>query len=286
MFVLIGPLYAVANKDVSGPGVLVPAVLAAIAFALASSAMYIFNDLRDIELDRHHPRKKLRPLASGAVSKSTAWMMMGLLIIAAGLVTIFMPHPARHWMVAAILAVYLVNVVAYSMYFKHRIVADVMSLSLGFVLRVAAGCAAVAVVPTTFLLNVTFFLAMFLAFGKRLGEVRSLGADAAMARTVLDRYSEHTLRLAVIATGVVSLVTYSAYIITQDKRFEAMAWPNLLWLTILPATYGLLRAVVLLDRGDHDDPTELALKDRPFQLSALAFAVLTAGGLLAPQFLK
>jgi decaprenyl-phosphate phosphoribosyltransferase len=279
-------MYALANKDIAGPQVLIPALLAAIAFALASSAMYIFNDLRDIELDKHHPRKKLRPLASGAVSKNTAWLIMGLLVMAAAAVTAFMPFPARHWMVGGILALYLVNVMAYSIYFKHRIVADVMSLSLGFVLRVAAGCAAIAVVPTTFLLNVTFFLAMFLAFGKRLGEVRSLGADASLARTVLERYSEHTLRLAVIATGVVSLVTYSAYIITQDKRFEAIAWPNLLWLTILPATYGLLRAVVLLDRGDHDDPTELALKDRAFQMSALAFGILTAVGLLAPQYLK
>ena len=105
----------------------------------------------------------------------------------------------------ASVAVYVANVTAYSALLKHIVIADVVSLSLGFVLRVLVGCAAVGVSPTTWLLNTTFFLAMFLAFGKRLGERRLLGGEgAALARGVQAGYTDELLRLAVVVTAVVS----------------------------------------------------------------------------------
>lgn len=170
---------------------------------------------------------------------------------------------------------------AYSWLLKHVVIADVIGLSLGFVLRVLGGCAAAGVEPSTWLLNCTFFLAMFLAFGKRLGERRSLGSDeaAAAARAVQEAYTSDLLRMVVVVTAVATLLSYAGYV--QAK--ETLYWQgfNLLWLTVLPATFGLLRCIVLLERGDFDDPTELALHDRAFQLAAGVFAFLTIWLLVA-----
>jgi decaprenyl-phosphate phosphoribosyltransferase len=184
-------------------------------------------------------------------------------------------------------ALYVANVFAYGFYFKRKVIADVVSLSMGFVLRVLGGCAAVAIEPSTWLLNVTLFLAMFLAFGKRLGERRTLahtgaggGSDAAAHRAVQGRYTDTLLQMAVVVTAVGTLMTYAGYL--QDTGDAFVRGFNLLWLTILPATYAIFRCIVLLETGEHDDPTELAYKDRGVIAAALAFALITALLVLFP----
>ncbi|MBL8876791.1 MAG: UbiA prenyltransferase family protein [Phycisphaerae bacterium] len=285
VFVLIGPAYGYANGDWNpwlvergtrlGLQAWVILLLAVIAFSLASSACYIVNDILDAPADRHHPRKKNRPIASGRVSVGGAIGMAALLVaMTAG--SLLLMGGWRALYTAGIIAVYVLNVNLYSAILKHIVIADVISLSMGFVLRVLAGCAAVSVTPTTWLLNTTFFLAMFLAFGKRLGERRSLGsAGAAAARGVQAGYTDELLRQAVVVTAVVTLMTYAIYVQSQDAKY--MLGFNLMWLTVLPATYAMLRAIVLLERGTFDDPTELASKDRPFQVGAVVFGLMTLG---------
>lgn len=288
-FVLIGPLYALADKNLSGVESLWGAFWAAAAFALMASSCYALNDVRDAEQDRVHPRKRKRPVASGAVSSGAA-TVFGVALAVAGFACLLGVRPEFRLWTGAMLAAYLLTTVAYSLWLKQRVIADVIGLAMGFVLRVLGGCAAVGIGPTTWLLTATFFLSMFLAFGKRLGERRTLGEAAGSARSVQEAYSDDTLRLAVMATGVVTLVTYAFYIVTQDAKYtfhvtRTLAGAptgfgfNLMWLTVLPATYALLRCVVLLEQGRYDDPTELATRDRPFQLAAGAF-VLLAGGLM------
>jgi decaprenyl-phosphate phosphoribosyltransferase len=280
-FVLIGPLYALADPAKRGLDpreVLTNALLAAVAFSLASSGCYIINDVMDVESDRNHPRKKHRPLASGAVSIKTAWSLALVLFAAAGLATAFVPIP-NLWWVAALVGAYSVNVAAYSVAIKKVVIADVMSLSLGFVLRVLGGCAASGVSPSTWLLNCTLFFAMFLAFGKRLGERRTV-VDAASIRAVQGRYTDELLRMATVVTGVALLVTYAGYLESRQDQYTMPLWGfaagfNLLWITIIPATFGLLRSIVLLETGAYDDPTELASKDLSMQLSVGTFGVLT-----------
>ncbi|MFT3683364.1 MAG: hypothetical protein QM783_00320 [Phycisphaerales bacterium] len=218
--------------------------------------------------------------------------MFGAALGVAGFACLIGVQPEFRFWTGAMLATYLLTTLAYSLWLKKRVIADVIGLAMGFVLRVLGGCAAVGIGPTTWLLTVTFFLSMFLAFGKRLGERRTLGDAAGSARSVQDAYSDDTLRLAVMATGVVTLVTYAFYVIGQDAKYtfaighgaEAIAAGtkegfgfNLMWLTVLPATYALLRCVVLLEQGRYDDPTELATADRPFQIAGAAFVVLAAG---------
>lgn len=297
VFVLVGPVYASAMggapdwRGVAG---------AFIAFAFASSACYVVNDLNDVEADRLHPRKRLRPIASGRVNPSrarVAAIVFAVLAVASlAAVGVFGRggSAATEW-VGAMVGLYGANVVAYSLLLKRLVVLDVISLASGFVLRVLGGCAAAGVEPSTWLLNCTLFLAMFLAFGKRLGERRTMGDDdrAAAVRAVQSAYTPDILRMFLVVTAVACLLTYAGYVQAQAAIYTPTPGPsgwgsavgagssvrgwgmNLLWPTLLPAMLGLLRCIVLLESGRYDDPTELATRDRPFQLAGAAFVVLT-----------
>ena len=287
-FCLLGPFYGLrdllkAGGDVAS--IVQAAIITAIAFALASSACYVFNDIIDREADRHHPRKRTRPIASGQVPVKIA-SIFAIALFAGGLaMVLLLPEPVRLWTGATVLA-HVANVALYSAWLKRIAIADVMSLALGFVLRMMGGCAAIGIEPTVWLLNVTFFLSMFLAFGKRLGERRVLlaaqgGASApgdglaAAHRRVQKDYSDAFLQMAVVVTGVMTLGAYALYV--QSRPDAPVLGFNLLWLTLLPATFGLLRAIIALDNGSFDDPTELALKDRAFQVAGAVFVALTLG---------
>lgn len=286
-FVLVGPFYgwadAIAYHEGTVPWRIVMWALAsALSFALASSGCYVVNDLADREADRAHPRKMHRPIACGRVTPGQARVYAALLLLGSVGLLFVIPAPARWWTGLAVV-LYIANVMSYSVWLKHLVIADVMSLSIGFVLRVMAGCAAVAIVPSTWLLNVVLFLSMFLAFGKRLGERRTLSetldgkSGAALHRRVQQQYTETILQMAVIVTAVATLMTYALYV--QASGEEYVRGFNLLWLSVLPASYGLLRCIVLLEAGRYDDPTELATHDRPFQVSGILFLLVTV---LAP----
>jgi decaprenyl-phosphate phosphoribosyltransferase len=288
VFVLLGPLYGL--RDMKGAietggweRVIWQGVLAAAAFALASSACYVFNDLRDAPQDRNHPRKKNRPIASGAITPGVAWVVIAAcLACSAGLLLLV---DASHRIgLAAMVGLYVLNVLAYSIKLKHVSMADVVSLAMGFVLRVLGGCFAVGVAPSTWLLNCTLFIAMYLAFGKRLGERRTAetkGFDVSQVRGVQSKYTDHLLRMSVVVTAVGALITYAGYIQSRDSEFAMALWGmpkgfNWLWLTMLPATFGLLRSVALTERGIYDDPTEMVMKDRAMWVAGGAFVVVSA----------
>ncbi len=272
VFVLIGPLYALVDGHVV-PWLAV--VSAFLAFGLASSGSYVINDIRDREADRRHPRKCRRPIASGRISVPVAMRFAVVMFLASAALVLpvgLMAGAAAAGWLGLVLALYVANVTAYSLAIKHVVILDVMSLSMGFVLRVLGGCACIAVAPSTWLLNCTLFLAMFLAFGKRLGERRTLGEQADEARRVQAIYTDHLLRMMVVMTAVATLVTYAGYVQGRAEFFNGL---NVLWFTMLPAVFALLRCIVLVEKGEYDDPTELATGDRQFQVASVIFALLT-----------
>ncbi len=277
VFVLIGPLYGLSEPGRDVWSVLPTALLAAAAFALVSSACYIVNDLVDVKRDRQHPRKKNRPIASGAVTPSQAASLAAILILGTLGILALLP-PGTAWWTFIALVVYTLNVVLYSVSLKHVVMADVISLAMGFVLRVLGGCAATGTPPTTWLLNTSFFLAMFLAFCKRLGErrlMRAVGGDAVNVRAVQSSYTDDLLKMSVVVTAVATLVTYALYVQAHEAGYTRGF--NLLWLTMLPATYGLLRAIVVVERGEFDDPTEMASRDWRIQLAGGLFVGMVVG---------
>ena len=235
VFVLLGPIYGLADMGRAPVVVLRDAVLAAAVFSLASSACYVVNDILDVEADRAHPRKRRRPIASGEVAPPVGWAFAAALAVGAAGLLFLLPAPVRPW-VALLVGLYVANVTLYSSVVKHVVIADVVGLSLGFVLRVTAGCAAVGIWPSTWLLNCTFFLSMFLAFSKRLGERRAVRTpeEAASIRAVHRAYTDDMLRMSVVVTAVATLLSYAAYVQAQEAWYDQGF--NLLWLTILPAT--------------------------------------------------
>lgn len=283
IFVLIGPLYGLMDHAMAMEQALTPALWAALGFALLASACYAVNDVVDAPKDRLHPRKRLRPVASGRIAPMAAYGFAAVMA-GAGCGALLLTGSAR-WLVLGMGLAYAANVMAYSYWLKRRVIADVMSLSFGFVLRVLAGCAAASVSPSTWLLNCTLFLAMFLAFGKRLGERRTVGASVASVRGVQAVYTDELLRMMTLVTGVVTLLTYAGYVQSRDDSFKfaifgtGSAGPapglNVLWFTLIPVTYALLRAIVLLERGRYDDPTEMATRDWPLQVAVAAFGAIT-----------
>lgn len=277
VFVFIGPLYGLATLEqtMSKGHALAAAGIAAAIFALVSSACYVVNDLVDVEKDRAHPRKRWRPIACGEVSTTQAVAFALALVAGATGLVFLLDEEVRVW-VGLCAAVYALNVVLYSFSLKGVVMADVLCLAMGFVLRVFAGCAAVGIAPSTWLLNSTLFLAMFLSFGKRLGERRTMGSaqGAASVRAVQQVYTDEMLRMVVVVTAVATLITYAGYVQNQEELYK-LGGLNLLWLTMLPAVFALLRCIVLLERGDYDDPTELAVHDRAFQLAAVVFGGIT-----------
>ncbi len=291
IFVLIGPLFAIADGklgDMPRSELALAVGLTFLGFCLAASGCYVFNDLADVQRDQAHPRKKRRPLACGQVPIGVAKVFgVMLLLVSLGMV-LGVPAGLRFWVLGLII-LYIINVMLYSAGLKHIVIVDVLSLSSGFVIRVLGGCAAVGVTPSTWLLNATLFLSMFLAFGKRLGERRHMGSDeaATAARDVQQHYSDQMLRMFVVVTGVATLLTYTGYVQSQeiDYLYTFAIRPgsvdgegfgmNLLWITVAPATLALLRTITLLMRGRYDDPTELALRDNMVRLTGLIFVATT-----------
>ncbi len=291
VFVLLGPVYGLADRF-SSEGVEAGSVLevvgsqagaivgAVLAFALASSACYVVNDIRDAEADRAHPRKRHRPIAAGRIAPGAAsWYAVLLLVLSAASLLLIPAEGSSRLLTLLLVGLYVGNTMSYTAGLKELVIIDVMSLAIGFVLRVLGGCAAAGVEPSSWLLNVTFFLSMFLAFGKRLGERRTMGggAEAGLARGVQAKYTDDLLRMMVVVTAVATLLTYAGYVQSREEAYRlGDAGLNLLWLTVLPASYAMLRAILQLERGAFDDPTELAIRDRAFQAAGALFVVLTA----------
>jgi len=238
----------------------VQALVAFAAFSLMSSAIYVLNDLRDREQDRLHPDKRLRPIASGAVTAPQA-IMLGVIAFAGALAL----GATVNKMLLVILLVYFVSNLLYSFYLKHVVILDVMLIAWGFVLRAVAGAVAVDGKLTSWFLLCTMALSLFLALGKRRHEFRLFEHDPGGRRKVLDDYSTKLLdQLMVMATSLV-IMFYSMYAATEDGR---------MMFTVPFVLYGIFRYYYLIHmRNSGGKPEDVLLSDRHIQLTVLLFAV-------------
>lgn len=241
----------------------VTAIWAFVAFCLASSAVYLINDVRDIEADRAHPKKRHRPIASGGLAPSTAVILAVFLAVAA-LALSWWIRPAFAGMTLAYLALML----AYSFGLKHVVMLDVVIIAVGFVIRAAAGAVAIDVVISPWLLACTLLLALFLGFGKRRHELAHLDAAAAH-RPNLESYSLQLLDQLLVATGTATVVAYLLYTIETRGKFGTDA----LMLTVPFVAFAVFRYLFLLQRkGEGGRPESLLFSDRP-----LLFAIIGWG---------
>lgn len=242
-------------------GAVTRALLAVVAFCCASSAVYLVNDLRDREEDRRHPLKRLRPLAAGTLKVSTAVAAVAVLGAAALGIAVWLGRSF-----AAILVAYLLLNLLYTLWFKHMVILDVMSISLGFVLRVEAGAQAMRVEVSRWLFLCTTFLALFLAFSKRRHEITLLANDASGQRPVLDHYSPAFLDQMINVVTASSVVSYALYAVAPET-VEKYHTQDLVF-TIPLVLYGIFRYLYLMyQRPGARNPTEAILRDPPFLIN-------------------
>jgi 4-hydroxybenzoate polyprenyltransferase len=237
------------------------ALLALAAFCTAASAVYLLNDLRDREEDRRHPLKRLRPIAAGELSVPVAVASLAALAALAGAASVALGAGF-----AAVLAAYMTLNVLYSLWLKHQVILDVMSISLGFVLRVEGGARAAGVEVSRWLLLCTIFLALFLAFSKRRHEITLLATAAVEQRRVLDHYSTAFLDQMINVVTASSVLAYALYAVAPETvgKFGSQD----LVLTIPLVLYGIFRYLYLLyQRPGPRNPTEAILRDPAFLIN-------------------
>ena len=224
-------------------------------FCALSGVVYLINDLSDREADRLHPLKRARPIAAGALSQSAA-IGGATLIAATALTAAFWLRPEFGWISAAYLALFA----GYSRVLKHVVILDVLTIAIGFVLRAAAGAAAIAVPMSQWLLVCTILLALFLGLSKRRHEMTLLAHSAVGHRRILEEYNPYLLDQMI---GVVTASTLVAYIIycTSPETTERFG-TNLVLTTPFPI-YGIFRYLYLVHQKGAGSPSEVLLTDRP-----------------------
>ena len=267
------------------------AVLAFIIFCLSSSAIYIFNDILDLEKDRQHPLKRLRPLASGRLPVSWAITGGGVLILCSSAIVLAMfSFPVSHDiytrygganMLFAISVVGYVSLMFfYSIYLKHIVLIDVFTIAGGFVLRILAGTFVISVIVSPWLYLVTCFLSLFLALSKRRHELTFLQKQASEHRQILKEYNLQLLDQMITIVVTCTLIAYSLY------TFEGPTGNQRLIITIPFVLYGMFRYLYLVYvRMEGGSPEEVLLRDRPMFGTVIVCTILIIGVLylLPPQ---
>lgn len=238
-------------------------LLAFAAMCLVSSATYVANDILDRDRDRQHPKKKDRPIASGAITVPAAIAIV-VLLGAGGLgIGLYLGL----WPLA-ILGGYVLTQILYNFKLKHVAVADVFTISTGFVLRAALGAQAIDVPISGWLLFCTASLALMLGFAKRRNEFIAQGDDRTNSREALADYSRQILDVFVSLFAGVSIMSYSIYSIQSET---AQQYPGLL-LTAPFVLYGVCRyLLIVLTKNEGGEPAEILLRDPHVIISVLGF---------------
>ena len=267
LLVLAAPLAAgaVFDADVAGP-----TALAFVLFCLASSGVYLVNDSIDVEEDRRHPRKRMRPIAAGLVSRplavGLAVVLFTVTLVAAALLT----RPA----LAMVLASYVVIQLAYCTFLKNEPVIDLAVVASGFLLRGIAGGVAAGLLLSQWFLLVAAFGSLFMVAGKRYSELVLVG-DAAATRKTLREYSASYLRFVWSLSAGVAVTAYCLWAFDLAAGRDGVPWATI---SIAPFVLGILRYAVDVDRGSAGAPEEIVLGDRVLLLLGLVWALVVGVG--------
>lgn len=252
------------SKNIDKTFYIMAASYAFLCFCITSSTVYIFNDIMDIEKDRKHPIKRERPLAAGVINKREAQILMILMLPVAVLSSFILSYSF-----GMIVMIYLLNNLLYTLYVKQLVILDVMSIALGFILRVAGGALAIDVLISPWLLLCTFLLALFLGFSKRRNELLVLQEDAQSHRRILEQYSLDYIDSMLSIVTASTLISYSLYtFFASDDKYSMV--------TILFVLYGIFRYQYLMyNKKLGGSPEEIVLTDKPLLFNILLW-ILTS----------
>jgi len=242
-------------------------VAAFVIFCALSGSVYILNDLVDLEKDRAHPKKRLRPIASGRVGPVTAGVFGA--IVAAAALSAALGLSASF---CAVSGLYLAVNLAYSFFLKRVVILDVMSIALGFVLRAVAGAEAIHVEISPWLILCTSLLALFLGFCKRRNELTLLQSEAASHRAILSEYSVSFLDQMISVVTASTVIAYAFYAMSPEVQ-EKLGTRHL-GLTVPFVLYGIFRYLyVLHQKGEGGSPSQTLLEDRALLVNVLLWGL-------------
>jgi len=247
------------------------AALAFITFCLISSAVYIFNDIHDIKTDKKHPKKSLRPIPSGKISIRFA-IITSIILIISSLGLGWLINPVFLCCIASYLALNLF----YTYKGKNIVIFDAFCIAIGFVLRVIGGAFAIAVNPSGWIIMTTFFLCLFLGFGKRRNELLSLKEDSASHRSVLKLYSHSLLDHFILSSGTIATISYALYTLSPTVNEHFHTGDKLIF-TIPFVAYVIFRYMYLIWSREDGDPTDVILKDASLLIAGVLWLIATVG---------
>lgn len=265
VFVFVGIIFSGNLLDTS---MLFRVTGAFIVFCLLSGAVYLVNDIADVDKDRNHPRKKNRPLAAGLISTKNA-AAAAAITTAVSLAAAFALSPA----LGVIAAAYLGLMVLYSFYLKSIIIIDVFTIATGFVLRVVAGTEVISVYLSPWAVVCTFFLALFIALGKRRNEKIVLGENGGNHRAALETYSITLIDQMISITTTCTIVSYFLYTFKYGQLLSSL-------ITIPFVLFGLFRYLYLVyDENSGGSPEDIIIGDRPLQAAGVLWGIASLANL-------
>lgn len=247
-----------------------------IVFCLCASGVYITNDINDIEKDKLHPKKKDRPLARGDISVKNAKILVLFFYISSIALALVLGVKCA---IAVIL--YIVLNYFYTKYFKSIAILDVICISIGFILRVLAGCYAISVEPSIYIIFATFFISLFFGFYKRILEINlNDGGNCEQTRKVLSKYTKNSLERLIMTSAVLFIAFYVFYTIETSSAFDFKG-AVYLYLSVLPIVYIIFRLIYFLGfRVENDDPSEFFYTDKHISISLLLYILMVVCFLL------
>lgn len=239
-----------------------------LGFSFVASAVYILNDLRDIEHDRQHPEKRNRPLAAGKISKNEALIII-ITALVLGLFFIW-TIPNNH-LIFSLIGLYFGLNILYSFWLKKVALIDVCIIALGFVIRIFVGSASTGIFLSHWIIVITFLLALFMAFGKRRDDLILLSTSGVKARSNLDGYNLDFINAAILMSAAVVVVSYILYTTSADVIART---GQHIYVTSFFVVLGMLRYLQLIYVYDRSgNPTKIFLSDRFLQIVMLAWLV-------------
>ena len=248
------------------------ALIAFFAFSLAASSVYCFNDIYDVEADRLHPVKQKRPIASGAITISTAYLLMAICLILSGLVLTMLESKVRYELFGLIGFYYLLNI-AYGIVLKRLPIVDVIIVAIGFVLRILAGGLATVTPISEWIVIMTFLLALFLAFAKRRDDVVIFQNTGVNLRKNTANYNLDFVNQVLTIIATITIVAYIMYTISPEvtTRFNC----KYVYVTAVFVLIGIIRYLqITLVNLQSGDPTKIFLKDRFIQICILGWLIV------------
>lgn len=245
------------------------AILAFISFCFASSSIYIINDYFDINEDRLHPKKSKRPLASGKISIKTALIICFLLLLFSTAISLYISNN-----LTLVISLYIILNIFYSIGLKHVSLLDVNIIAFGFVLRIVAGAVAVSVIPSKWILLLTYLLAFFLALAKRRSDV-ILQENGQEVRKNIKGYNLTFIDITLGFLASVIIICYIFYCLSPEIQLHYKS--DLLYISILFVLNGIIRYLKLafVDQTA-DSPTLVVINDRFIQITILCWVILMA----------